>query len=76
VPAASLLSNETTNFVWVVVDNAVAMRPVSLLAESGDMAAVSGLGAGSQVVLNPAPGLLDGTRVRIVTPDSAKAGSR
>lgn len=74
VPIASLQVNEDQNFVFAVSGGKVASRPVTILAETGNTAAVAGLEDGAQVVLNPPPGLLEGASVQVVDMNTAKAG--
>ena len=74
VPIASLQVNEDQNFVFAVSGGKVASRPVTILAETGTTAAVTGLEDGAQVVLNPPPGLLEGASVQVVDVNAARAG--
>lgn len=66
VPTGSLQTNEDQNFVYVVVNGKALVRRIVVLAESGNSAAVSGLNAGDMVVVNPPPGLLDGSTVKSI----------
>jgi HlyD family secretion protein len=74
VPIAALQVNEDQNFVFAVAGGKVTSRPVTILAETGATAAVSGLADGTQVVLNPPPGLLEGSSVQVVDMNGAAAG--
>jgi multidrug resistance efflux pump len=75
VPTGSLQTNEDQNFVYLVESGKAAARPITILAESGNTAAVSGVKAGAMVVVNPPPGLLDGSVVKQI-PLPASEGTR
>jgi HlyD family secretion protein len=64
IATGSLQTNEDQNFVYVVEGGKALDRRITILAESGSSAAVTGVDAGSVVVLNPPPGLLDGSIVK------------
>jgi multidrug efflux pump subunit AcrA (membrane-fusion protein) len=64
IPTGALQTNEDKNFVFVVEGGKALVRQITILAESGNSAAVSGVNAGSLVILNPPPGLLDGSIVK------------
>ncbi|MGO9308544.1 MAG: efflux RND transporter periplasmic adaptor subunit [Spirochaetia bacterium] len=64
VQTGALQTNEDQNFVYVVEGGKALARPITILAESGNSAAVTGVSAGSLVVVNPPPGLLDGSLVK------------
>ena len=66
VLTGSLQTNEDQNFVYVVENGKAVVRRIAVLAESGDSAAVSGVNAGDMVVVNPPPGLLDGSVVKSI----------
>jgi HlyD family secretion protein len=74
VPTGALQTNEDKNFVYVVEHGAALIRQITILAESGSSAAVSGVNAGSVVVVNPPPGLLDGSIVKAVPVSQADSG--
>ena len=61
VPTGSLQTNEDQNFVYVVESGKAIARRITILAESGNTAAVTGVSTGSLGVVNPPPGLLDGS---------------
>jgi multidrug efflux pump subunit AcrA (membrane-fusion protein) len=64
VPVAALATLENRNYVFAI-DNGKAVRKyVIIIAEAGITAAVSGLDSGTMVVLNPPPGLLEGSQVQ------------
>ena len=63
IPIAALQTNEDKNYVFAIEDGKAMMRAVSVITESGITAAVSGIESGSQVIVNPPPGLLDGSLV-------------
>jgi len=64
VPTGALQTNEDQNFVYVVEGGKALVRNITILAETGNTAAVTGVSAGSLVVVNPPPGLLDGSIVK------------
>ena len=73
VLTGSLQTNEDQNFVYVVENGKAVIRRIVVLAESGNSAAVSGIAAGDMVVVNPPPGLLDGSVVKSI-PVAAPGG--
>ena len=75
VPVAALQTNENQNFVYQIVQGAAAIRPITILAETGSSAAVTGIEAGSQVIINPPPGLLAGSAVRVAGGQAAAPGA-
>ena len=72
IPTGALQTNEDKNFVYVVENGKALVRQVSVLAESGNSTAVSGVGAGTVVVVNPPPGLLDGSTVKTLAAAAAE----
>jgi multidrug efflux pump subunit AcrA (membrane-fusion protein) len=66
VPITALETLEGRNYVFCVEDGKVAIRYVSIVAESGAEVALSGLADGTIVVLNAPPGLLPGSSVQPV----------
>jgi HlyD family secretion protein len=75
VMTGSLQTNEDQNFVYVVENGKALVRRIVVLAESGNSAAVSGVNAGEMVVVNPPPGLLDGSVVKSIPVAGAGGGS-
>jgi multidrug resistance efflux pump len=73
IPIASLQVNEDQNFVYAIVNGKVAARPITILAETGTTAAVTGIEDQTQVVVNPPPGLLPGSSVQAVNLTGASA---
>ena len=66
VPTGSLQTSEDRNFVYVVRAGKAEMRAITILAESGSTGVVTGVTAGDMVILNPPPGLLDGSTVKAI----------
>jgi hypothetical protein len=64
VPIDSLGTLENRNFVYVIQNDKVEMRTVTIAAESGTTAAVDGLSDGEVIVVSPPPGLLAGSQVQ------------
>ncbi len=63
VPISSLQSDGTRTFVFTIQAGQVKSVTATVLAQAGSDAAVSGVPAGAQVILNPPPGLLEGAKV-------------
>jgi RND family efflux transporter MFP subunit len=66
VPIPAIETLENTTYVFVVQDGKAARADVAILADSGTYAAVTGLKDGDVVVVNPPPGLLVGSPIRIL----------
>ena len=66
LPVSALQTRANINFVDLIVNNKTAEQPVTILAQSGDTAVVSGIDGGAQVVLNAPPGLVAGSSVQPV----------
>jgi RND family efflux transporter MFP subunit len=65
VPLQAIQSAENSTFVFTVDKaNKVGKSIVGVLAETGAFAAVSGVTAGTTVILNPPPGILVGATVQ------------
>jgi multidrug resistance efflux pump len=71
IPIAALQTAEDKNYVFTIENGKAVMRTVTIIAESGVQAAVSGISGGTQVIVSPQPGLLEGSLVQI-----AKAGKQ
>lgn len=66
VPIASLQTQEDKNYVFTIEGGKAKTRFITVVAESGITAAVSGIPTGSQIIVSPPPGLLDGSAVQVV----------
>lgn len=64
VPTGSLQTSEDRNFVYVVQAEKANRREITIVTESGGTGVVTGVTAGDMVILNPPPGLLDGSIVK------------
>ncbi len=64
LPTAALELVEDKNYVFVVEGGKARLLPVTIIAESGGVTVATGIKAGNQLVLNPPPGMLDGTSVQ------------
>jgi HlyD family secretion protein len=71
IPIASLQTMEDRNFVFVIANGKATMQTVTIIAESGISAAVSGIATGAQIIVNPPPGLLNGSQVQAVQGQSS-----
>jgi RND family efflux transporter MFP subunit len=66
VPEAAVVRAGGATSVWVIEENRVAVRPVTLgTARGADLEVREGLTGGERVVLRPKPGLKPGARVRV-----------
>lgn len=75
VPTGALQTNEDKNFVYIVAQGKALIRQITILAESGNSAAVTGVDAGNTVVVNPPPGLLEGSAVKTLPVSESGAGN-
>jgi multidrug efflux pump subunit AcrA (membrane-fusion protein) len=66
VPLNALDTLENQNYVFKIVDNKVTTQNVTILGEAGITTAVAGLQAGDVIVVNPPPGLIQGSQVQAV----------
>ena len=75
VPIAALQNNGNQNYVYTIVSGKAHMQNITILGETGATVAASGISSGSQVIINPPPGLLEGTTVSPVAATSAGSAS-
>ena len=69
IPASAVQTSGDRSIVWVVRDERLERRAITLSSTTQDEASVaSGLNAGEAVVLQPPPGLTDGGKVKISQP--------
>lgn len=66
VPMNSIDTTDNHNYVYIVEGGKVAQREIKVVAESGAVAAVGGIGPGSLVVVSPPPGLVPGVAVQTI----------
>ena len=66
IPIASLQTSEDKNYVFSIEGGKATAHNVVIISESGVLAAVTGIAPGSQVIVNPPPGLLNGSQVAAV----------
>ncbi len=74
-PLTAIQTLENSTYVFVVKDNKAARADVTILANSGNYAAVSGLTDGATVILSPPPGLLVGAPVQVLAAKAAGPGA-
>jgi multidrug resistance efflux pump len=74
VPVSSLYTQEDKSYVYAVDNGKASLRRITIIAESGIAAAVSGIGPGTVVVENPPPGLLNGVEIEVVMKNDQEAG--
>lgn len=63
IPVTALTSDGAMVYVYAVEQGSAHKKIVQVIAQAGDQVAVTGLAPGMEVVLNPPPGLLDGSPV-------------
>ncbi len=77
VPVAAIQTNEDQNYVFVVENGKAVMKQVTILGETGVAAAVSGIDPGTQVIINPPPGLIEGSAVTaLLAPETQQGGAQ
>lgn len=75
IPQAAIIQGLDSKTVFVVgADGKAAQREVKLVASEGNLAAVSGIDAGTQVVVEGKQNLRDGSAVRVRGADGAGPG--
>jgi len=75
VPLNALDTIENQNFVFKIVDGKAVTQSVTILGEAGITTAIAGLQAGDVVVVNPPPGLIQGSTVQAVMLQQASGSS-
>ena len=75
IPTGAIQTSEDRNYAFVIENSKAVERPIAILAESGDSAAVAGVEPGSAVIVNPPPGLMDGSAVKAI-PVASVDGSK
>ncbi|WP_018467682.1 efflux RND transporter periplasmic adaptor subunit [Calidithermus timidus] len=73
LPIAALQNDGARSYVYVVNEGKAKVQNVTVLAQAASTAAVRGLEGGLEVIVNPPPGLLDGSAV--VSLDQTRDGS-
>ena len=64
VPKSAVQNGDGRDLVWVAHDGRVERRAVTVAQTSGDESTIAaGLNGGEKVVVNPPPGLADGSRI-------------
>lgn len=72
IPIAALQTTGNQEYVYVISGGKAVMKNLTVVAESGTTAAVVGVPSDSQVILNPPPGLLQGSLVKPVMKNTAQ----
>ncbi len=75
VPVMALGTVENRNYVYAVESGVAVQKFVSIIAESGAFAAVSGLDAGTIAIISPPPGLIQGSTVQPIMAQPKAAGA-
>ena len=73
VPIAALESLENRIFVFTIVDGKVVSRFVTVVAETGNRAALNGIEGGTVVIVNAPPGLIEKASVQALLIDQLPA---
>jgi len=73
VPLAALQNDGAQNYVFTILQGKAHVQPITILGETGSTAAVSQLQNGAEVVINPPPGLLEGTQVTAASGQGGQA---
>jgi len=73
VPISALQNDGVRNYVFILQGGKARAVTVEVLAQAGSSAAVNGLEGNQEVIVNPPPGLLDGSSV--VKADFSAGGS-
>lgn len=63
LPIAALQNDGTRSYVFVVLEGKAKAQTVEVLGQAGNTTAVRGVPGGSEVIVSPPPGLLDGASV-------------
>ena len=63
VPLAALQNDGSQNYIFTIEKGKAHVQPVTILGETGSTASVNRLPNGTSVIINPPPGLLEGTSV-------------
>ncbi len=70
VPVMAIGTAENRNYIYAIEDGKAFQKPISIIAESGAMAAVNGVEAGTVAILSPPPGLIQGSAVQPIASQS------
>ncbi len=76
IPIAALSMSENRNAVYSIVDGKATIQAVTVLGETDVTVAVAGIREGTQVILNPPPGLLPGAAVQAAGAAPAGGGQQ
>jgi HlyD family secretion protein len=63
VPVSAIQTNENQNYIFAVENGKATVKPLTIVAETGTVMAVTGVEPGTQAIINPPPGLLEGSAV-------------
>ena len=74
IPTGAIQTSEDRNYAFAIENAKAVERPITILAESGDTAAVAGVEPGSSVIVDPPPGLMDGSAVKAIPVASTDVG--
>jgi HlyD family secretion protein len=76
IPIAALSMSENRNVVYTIVDGKAVVQAVTVLGETDVTVAVDGIQDGTQVIVNPPPGLLPGAAVQVAVAAPASGGQQ
>ncbi len=66
IPITALVTRADQNLVYIIEGGKAVEKAITVMAEAGTTAVVKGVDEGAQVIVNPPPGLLDGSTVQAV----------
>jgi len=66
IPVSAIQTQGNQDYVYIASSGRATTRNVQVVSESGTDAAVSGINPGTEVILNPPPGLVEGSPVKSV----------
>jgi multidrug efflux pump subunit AcrA (membrane-fusion protein) len=75
VPIAALQTQEDQDYVFAIVNGKSVIRNIKILGQSETSTVVSGIEDGTQIIMNPPPGLLEGASVQVITGALAASGT-
>jgi multidrug resistance efflux pump len=76
VPVTTIQTNENQNYLFAVENGKAVMKNITILAETGVAAAVTGIDSGTQAIVNPPPGLIEGSVVTAIGGADQGAGAQ
>jgi hypothetical protein len=75
VPIGSLQTEEDKEYVFAIINGKAVIKDITVLGQSETNAAVSGIEDGTEVIMNPPPGLLEGSTVQVISSGPGAQGA-